>query len=74
MDAILNNIDIPQLYDSYKKWVSKNPEFVGDLETAVKWASYFIAGKFKGQLFFFFKYSSKYCKIFRSNEWFGGNI
>lgn len=45
MENLLTKIDIPQLYESYKKWVSSNPEFVGDLETAVKWASYFIAGK-----------------------------
>lgn len=37
---------VTDLYESYKKFVSENPQFVADIETSIKWASYFIAGKF----------------------------
>lgn len=39
--------NISKLYDSYSNWVAKNPTKVGDVETAIKYASYFVAGKFK---------------------------
>lgn len=32
------------IFESYKSWVSANPHTVGDLETTVKWVSYFISG------------------------------
>jgi peroxin-16 len=42
MSAILRSL--PELYASYKDWVSHNPQVAGDFESTVKWLSYFIAG------------------------------
>lgn len=39
--------NISKLYDSYSNWVAKNPTKVGDVESAIKYASYFVAGKSK---------------------------
>ncbi|XP_067000781.2 peroxisomal membrane protein PEX16 [Anabrus simplex] len=36
---------LPELYSSYRNWVSKNPQLAGDLESTAKWISYFIAGR-----------------------------
>lgn len=36
---------LPELYRSYKSWVSQNPQVVGDFESLTKWVSYFIAGR-----------------------------
>lgn len=36
---------LPEVYNSYKLWVSKNPQLAGDLESTAKWISYFIAGR-----------------------------
>lgn len=42
MSSIL--LRLPELYSSYKNWVSQNPQVAGDFESTVKWLSYFIAG------------------------------
>lgn len=39
-------VQIKQLYEAYKKFVSENPQTISDLETTAKWISYFIAGKY----------------------------
>ncbi|VEN56783.1 unnamed protein product [Callosobruchus maculatus] len=36
---------LPEFYNSYKTWVSKNPNSLGDWENTAKWVSYFIAGR-----------------------------
>ncbi|XP_066145034.1 peroxisomal membrane protein PEX16 [Euwallacea fornicatus] len=43
MTSIL--LSLPELYNSYKAWVSKNPQTASDYETSAKWISYFIAGR-----------------------------
>lgn len=42
MSSIL--FSLPELYNAYKTWVSKNPQSLSDYETSAKWISYFIAG------------------------------
>lgn len=42
MSSIL--FSLPELYISYKKWVSSHPQLASDFETTTKWVSYFIAG------------------------------
>lgn len=37
--------NISKLYDSYTNWVANNPSKVGDVETGIKYVSYFVAGK-----------------------------
>jgi len=36
---------LPEVYSSYKNWVSRNPQTASDFETSAKWISYFIAGR-----------------------------
>ncbi|RZF48972.1 hypothetical protein LSTR_LSTR003048 [Laodelphax striatellus] len=36
---------IEDVFKSYKEWVCKNPQRISDIETAVKWISYALAGK-----------------------------
>lgn len=43
MSSIL--LSLPELYASYKNWLSQNPQIASDYETTAKWVSYFIAGK-----------------------------
>ncbi|CAG9766513.1 unnamed protein product [Ceutorhynchus assimilis] len=43
MSSIL--FSLPELLNSYKKWVSKNPQMASDYETSAKWISYFITGR-----------------------------
>lgn len=45
MSTIL--FSLPEFFNNYKIWVSKNPLVASDFETCAKWASYFIAGKFQ---------------------------
>lgn len=43
MSSIL--LSLPEILDTYKSWVSKNPQLVSDCETTAKWVSYFLAGR-----------------------------
>ncbi|KAF7267492.1 hypothetical protein GWI33_019289 [Rhynchophorus ferrugineus] len=43
MSALL--LSLPDLYNSYKSWVKKNPQLAGDYESSAKWLSYFLAGR-----------------------------
>ena len=33
-----------EFFQRYKKWVVSNPQGVAEMETVVKWTSYFLAG------------------------------
>uniref|UniRef100_A0A182W2K3 Peroxisomal membrane protein PEX16 n=1 Tax=Anopheles minimus TaxID=112268 RepID=A0A182W2K3_9DIPT len=37
--------ELQTLYERYVKWISGNPSALADVELAVKWLSYFVAGK-----------------------------
>uniref|UniRef100_A0A182MQ09 Peroxisomal membrane protein PEX16 n=1 Tax=Anopheles culicifacies TaxID=139723 RepID=A0A182MQ09_9DIPT len=37
--------ELQALYERYVKWISGNPSALADVELAVKWLSYFVAGK-----------------------------
>lgn len=43
MSSIL--LSLPEIYSSYRSWVSQYPQYASDYETTAKWISYFIAGK-----------------------------
>ncbi|CAH0560429.1 unnamed protein product [Brassicogethes aeneus] len=43
MSSIL--FSLPDLFNSYKAWVVKNPQHLNDYEITAKWLSYFIAGR-----------------------------
>lgn len=43
MSSVL--FSLPELYNWYKEWVSKNPQTIGDYEITAKLVSYFIAGR-----------------------------
>jgi peroxin-16 len=36
---------LAEVFAAYKAWVARNPQLTSDLETTVKWVSYFLAGK-----------------------------
>ncbi|KAF5301438.1 hypothetical protein FQA39_LY02167 [Lamprigera yunnana] len=36
---------LPEIYNSYKNWITKNPQTTSEFETTIKWISYFIAGR-----------------------------
>lgn len=39
-----DHLSLRGLLESYKKWVSANPQKTSEFESAAKWISYFIAG------------------------------
>ncbi|KAJ8922497.1 hypothetical protein NQ315_007527 [Exocentrus adspersus] len=43
MSSIL--LSLPEVFNAYKSWVTKNPQSVGDWESSAKWISYVIAGR-----------------------------
>ncbi|XP_018326369.1 peroxisomal membrane protein PEX16 [Agrilus planipennis] len=43
MSSIL--INLPEFYKSYKVWISKNPQYTSELESTVKWVTFFLAGR-----------------------------
>lgn len=49
MSALL--LSLPEVFENYKAWVSKNPLVASDFETSAKWISYFIAGMYDLQKF-----------------------
>ncbi|CAB3388118.1 Hypothetical predicted protein [Cloeon dipterum] len=40
-----SSTSIAELFAAYKTWISSNPQLTSDLETTVKWVSYFLAGR-----------------------------
>lgn len=40
-----NPSSLNEIFEAYKRWVCSNPNVVTDIENAVKWISYFFAGK-----------------------------
>ncbi|XP_059482069.1 peroxisomal membrane protein PEX16 [Neocloeon triangulifer] len=39
------SVSCSEIFAAYKNWISRNPQLTSDLETTVKWVSYFLAGR-----------------------------
>ncbi|XP_012286608.1 peroxisomal membrane protein PEX16 [Orussus abietinus] len=40
-----------KMFESYKKWIMENPQLIRDIESTVKWMSYFTIGRFGNSSF-----------------------
>lgn len=41
----MSALPIKEIYVRYAEWVSRNPQTTAEIESAIKWISYFLAGK-----------------------------
>lgn len=43
-------LPLKEIWMRYVEWVSRNPQTTSEIESSVKWISYFLAGKINWQI------------------------